>query len=44
MEIHLNIDSLGIKITIRPIGIDAPETRKTPKEEKQCYGKRQLII
>jgi len=34
-----NIDSLGIKITIRPIGIDAPETRKTPKEEKQCYGK-----
>lgn len=33
------IDSSGRKIKIRPIGIDAPETRKTPKEDKQCYGK-----
>lgn len=32
-------DSAGNVIKVRLIGIDAPESRKTPKEDVQYYGK-----
>lgn len=33
------IDKEGKKVRIRPIGLDAPESHKTSKEDKQCYGR-----